>query len=134
MNMYVLHPSYLCEIWALCRLGIIYDYSYYDPCLARLALFGPLVQQHVTILHVTKCLNCHKAILEITGIADCLHDYVTIMSILLLWDLSTQCVAVPIWSLILAHCFSFFGHSCLHFQCVLARIISEWMTCHEARG
>ena len=34
----------------------------------------------------------HKAIVVITGKAHCLHDYIHIKPILLLWDLSTLCV------------------------------------------
>ena len=34
--------------------------------------------------HVPKCMNCHKAIVLITGRAHCFHDYIYIMPILLL--------------------------------------------------
>ena len=35
-------------------------------------------------IHVPKCMNCHKAIVMITGSANCFHDYIYIMPILLL--------------------------------------------------
>ena len=34
--------------------------------------------------HVPKCMTCHKAIVVITGRANCFHDYIYISSILLL--------------------------------------------------
>ena len=39
-----------------------------------------------------KCLSCYKAILLMTIRAHCFHDYICVMSILLLRDLSTLCV------------------------------------------
>ena len=42
--------------------------------------------------HVPKCLSCHKAILVMTGRTNCFHDYICVMPILLLQDLSTLCV------------------------------------------
>ena len=43
MLAYILLPSCLCKIWALCVSWITYDYLYYVPCLASWALFGSLV-------------------------------------------------------------------------------------------
>ena len=39
-----------------------------------------------------KCMSCHKAIVVITRRVHCFYDYMYIMPILLLWDLSTLCV------------------------------------------
>ena len=41
------------------------------------------------IHHVPKCISCHKVIVVITGRAHSFHDYMYVMPILLLWDLST---------------------------------------------
>ena len=40
---------------------------------------------------VNELLSCRKAIVVIIGKEHCLHDYICVMSILLLLDLSTQC-------------------------------------------
>ena len=37
-----------------------------------------------TVHHVPKCMSCHKAIVVITGRANCFHDYIYITLILLL--------------------------------------------------
>ena len=63
-------------------------------------------QQCVTLHHVPKCMSCHKAIVVITGRACCFHDTIYIMSVLLLWDLSTLCVMDHLWPLILHSLFS----------------------------
>ena len=47
----------------------------------------------------TSCAQVHElpqAIVVITGRAHCFYDYICIMPILLLWDLSTLCVVNPL--------------------------------------
>ena len=41
------------------------------------------------IHHVAKCLNCHKAISVMTRSAHCFHNYICVLPILPLRDLST---------------------------------------------
>ena len=55
---------------------------------------------HITVHHVPKCMSCYKAIVVITGKEHCFHDCIYIMSILLLWDLSTLYVMDHSWPLI----------------------------------
>ena len=43
---------------------------------------------HVTMHHVPKCMSCHNAIVVITRRAHCFHDYIYVMPILLIRDLS----------------------------------------------
>ena len=55
----------------------------------------------VTVHHVPKCINYHKAIVVITGTAHYFHDYMYKAPILLLRDLSTLCVVDHLWLIIL---------------------------------
>ena len=48
--------------------------------------------QCVNVHHVPKWMSFHKAIVVIIRRAHCFHDYIYIMPILILWDLSTLCV------------------------------------------
>ena len=59
--------------------------------VATYALGHIMFPSSQTLHHVPKCMSCHKAIVVITGRANC-HDYMYITLILLLWDLSTHCV------------------------------------------
>ena len=54
---------------------------------------------YIQLHHVSKCMSCHKAIVVITGRANCFHDCIYIMPILLLPDLSTLCVVDHLWPL-----------------------------------
>ena len=51
-------------------------------------------QSYRTVQHVSKCMGCHKAIVVITGREHPFHNYIYIILILLLWDLSTLCVSL----------------------------------------
>ena len=42
-------------------------------CTHALGQYG-----YITVHHVPKCMSCHKAIVVITGRADCFHDYIYI--------------------------------------------------------
>ena len=46
---------------------------------------------YISFAEVNELLSCRKAIVVIIGKEHCLHDYICVMSILLLLDLSTQC-------------------------------------------
>ena len=37
-----------------------------------------------TLVHVSKCMSCHKATVVITGRAHCFHDFIYVALILLL--------------------------------------------------
>ena len=54
-----------------------------------------------TVHRVPTCMSCHKPIVVIIGRAHYFHDYMYIMPILLLWDLSTLYVVDHLWALIL---------------------------------
>ena len=45
---------------------------------------GHIMYLGTTVYHVPKCMSCHKAIVVITGRANCFQDYIYIMLILLL--------------------------------------------------
>ena len=56
-----------------------------------------------TVHYVPKCISCHISIVGITGRANCFHDYIYIMLILHLWDLSTLCVVNHWWPFIYSY-------------------------------
>ena len=69
---------------------------------------GPATCKHTSGAQV-QCMSCYKAIAMITGSAHCFHDCVYIMSILLLWDLSSLCAMYHFWPLIYyASCLAWF--------------------------
>ena len=58
-------------------------------CLSRYHHSGfvatyALMDLGTSVHHVPKCMNCHKAIVVISGKVHCFHDYIYIMPILLL--------------------------------------------------
>ena len=65
---------------AMCSLG-----SHHNDFVATHAL-GHMIYglMYKTVHHVPKCMNCHKAIVVMTGKAHRFHDCIYIMPILLL--------------------------------------------------
>ena len=108
---YILPPSYFCEIWTLFVSWITYDNLYYARYFACWELFGSLVPAMCNLTLCAQVQSCHKAIVVITRRAYCFHDciYIFITPILLLWDLSTLCVVNHLWPLILRSLFCLFS-------------------------
>ena len=65
------------------------------------------VATHATVHNVPKCMCCHNTIVVITGRAHCFHDCIHIKPILLLWDLSTLCVADHLWPLMYTYTYTY---------------------------
>ena len=82
MIAYILRPSCLCKIWALCVSWITYDYLYYVLCLASCALFGslvPVMWNHTSCGQVLELPQSH-CVVVITGRAHCFHDCIYIFT------------------------------------------------------
>ena len=64
-------------LWQLMHLGIWCTYIY----ILNIYIY-------IYVYHVPKCMNCHKAVVVLTGRAHCFHDNIYVMLNLLLRDLA----------------------------------------------
>ena len=80
--------------WELMHLGIIHHASSLYIIMHHLGITNV-----INVHHVPKCMSCHKAIVVITRMPYCFHNYIYTTPILLLWDLGTLFVVNHLWPL-----------------------------------
>ena len=68
---------------------IYYTYTYIIEFCQQGFIYSEEAQCIHHMYHVAKCLSCHKVISVITRSAHCFHDYICVVPILYLQDVST---------------------------------------------
>ena len=119
-------------LWDLSILCVV---KYLWPFIISLAwhvehFFVHCYKQFIKVHYVPKYMSCHKAIVVKVGRTHCLHDYIYVMPIMLLWDLSSLSAVDHLWQFV----WYSFQHSLVHWQQQFVNIhhVLKCMSCHKA--